>query len=172
MPWPAAGQVPRSFTVSRSLLKFMSIESVMLSIHFILCSPILLLPLIFPSIRAFQMSQFFPSGGQSIGVSASASVPPVNIQDWFLSGWTVWNLFDIRGTLKSLLQHHSPKASTLWCSAFFMVQLSHPYMTARKNIALTIGAFVSKVRSLLFNMLSNFIIAFLSRSKHFFLIER
>ena len=168
MPWPAAGQVPLSFTVSHSLLKFMSIESVMLSIHFILCSPLLLLPLIFPSIRAFQMSQFFPSGGQSIGVSASASVPPVNIQDWFLSGWTVWNLFDIRGTLKSLLQHHSPKASTLWCSAFFMVQLSHPYMTTRKNIALTIGAFVSKVRSLLFNMLSNFIIAFLSRSKHFF----
>ena len=89
-PWTAARQASLSITTSRSLFKLMSIESVMPSNHFILCHPLLLLPSIFPSIRDFPMSQFFTSGGQSIRVSASASVLPMNIQDWFPLGWTVW----------------------------------------------------------------------------------
>ena len=104
------------------------------------------------------MSHFFVSCGQSIGVSASASVLPVNIQDWF-------DLLAVRGTIKSLLQHHSSKASILQCSAFFMVQLSHPYMTTGKTIALTRWTFVGKIMSLLLNMLSSFVLAFLPRSK-------
>ena len=111
------------------------------------------------------MSQLFPSGGQSIGVSASASVLPMNIQDWFILGWTGW-ISLVQGTLKSLLQHHSSKASILQCSVFLIVQHSHPYMTTGKAIALTIWTFVGKVMSLLFNMLSRLIITFLSRSKH------
>ena len=134
--------------------------------HLILCHPLLLLPSVFPSIRYFQMSQFFASGGQSIRVSASASVPSVNIQDRFHLGWTGWISLAVQGTLKSLLQHHSSKASILWCSAFFIVQLSHPYMTTGKTIALTKWTFVSKVMSLLFNVLSRFFIVFLLRSKH------
>ena len=104
------------------------------------------------------MSQFFPSGGQSIAVSTSASVLPMNIQDWF-------ELLGVQGTLKSLLQQHSSKASILWCSAFFIVQFSHPYMTTRKTIALTRWTFVGKVVSLLLNMLSRLVIPFLPRSK-------
>ena len=100
------------------------------------------------------MSQFFASNGQSIRVSASASILPVNIQDSFPLRRTSLNLLAVQGTLKSLLQHHSWKASILWHSAFFIVQLSHPYMTTGKTIALTIQAFVSKVTSLLFNKLS------------------
>ena len=91
----------------------------------------------FPASGSFQMSQFFASGGQSIGVSASATVLPVNIQDWFPLGWTGWISLQSKGLSKSLLQHHSSKASILWCSAFFIVQLSHPYMTTGKTIALT-----------------------------------
>ena len=106
------------------------------------------------------MSQFFASGGQSISVSASASVLPMNIQDRFPLGWIGW--ISLRS--KSL-QHHSSKASVLWCSAFFMVQLSHPYMTTGKTIALTRWTFVGKVMSLLFNMLSRLIIAFLPKSE-------
>ena len=109
------------------------------------------------------MSQFFSSGGQNIG--ASVSVLPMNIQDWFpLQLLGLISLLS-KGTLKSLLQHHSLKASILWCSAFFMVQLSHPYMTTGKIIALTRWTFVSKIMSLLFNSLSRFVIAFLPRSK-------
>ena len=100
------------------------------------------------------MSQFFASGGQSIGVSPSVSVLPVDIQDWF-------DLPAVQGTLKSLLQHHSTKASILLCSAFFIVQLSHPYMITGKTIALTRWTFVGKVMSLLFNMLSRLVITFL-----------
>ena len=106
----------------------------------------------FPASGVFQMSQFFTSGGQSIGASASASVLPMNIQGWFPLGLT--GLILVIGTLKSILQHHSSKASIIWHSTFFMVQLSHPYMTARKTIALTIWTFVGKVMSLLFNKLS------------------
>ena len=121
-----------------------------------------LLPSIFPSLRSFQMSQLFASGGQSIGVSAS--VFPVNIQDWFPLGWTGWISLQSKG-LKSLLQHHSSKASILWRSAFLMVKVSHPYLTTGKTVVLTRRTFVGKVMSLLFNMLSRFVIAFLPRSR-------
>ena len=110
------------------------------------------------------MSQFSASCGQSIGVSASISVLPMGIQDLFPLGWTGWNSLQFK-RLKSLLQHHSSKASVLQRSAFFMVQLSHPYMTTGKTIALTIWTFVGKVMSLLFNMLSRLVIIFLPRSK-------
>ena len=110
------------------------------------------------------MSQFFASGGQNIGVSASASVLPMNIQVSFRMNW--FDLLAVQGTLKSLLQHHGSKASILWHSVLFMVQLSHPYMTTGKTIALTIWTFVCKVMSLLFNIMSRFVIAFLLRNKH------
>ena len=137
------------------------------------CHPIILSSVIpfsscpqsFPASGSFQMSHFFASGGQNVGVSASASVLPMNIQDWFPSGLT--GLISLQSkVLKSLLQHHSSKASILWCSAFIIVQHSHPYMTTGKTIALTRQTYVSQVMSLLFNMLSRFVIAFLSRSKH------
>ena len=123
-----------------------------------------------PASGSFLVSQFFTSGGQSIGVSASASVLPMSIQDWLPLGLTGsislrFNILAFQGTLKNLLQHHSPKASILWHSAFFRVQLSHPYMTTGKTIALTRGTFVGKVMSLLFNMLSRLVITFLLRSK-------
>jgi len=111
------------------------------------------------------MSQFFASGGQSIRVSASASVLPMNIQDLISFRMDWLDLLAFQGTLKSLLQHHSSKASVLWCSAFFIVQLSHPYMTTGKIIALTRQTFVDKVISLLCNMLSRLVITFLPRSK-------
>ena len=118
----------------------------------------------FPASGSFLVSQFFASGGQSIGASASASVLPMNIQDWFPLGLTGSPCSP--RTLKCLLQHHSSKASTLRHSAFFVVQFSHLYMTTGKTIALTKWAFISKVMSLLFNTLSSFVIAFLPRSKH------
>ena len=111
----------------------------------------------FPASGSFPMSQLFTSGGQSIGVSALAPVLPMNIQDWL-------DLLEVQGILKSLLQHHSSKASILRCSAFFTVQLPYPYMTTGKTIALTRRTFVGKVMSLLFNMLSRLIITFLPRS--------
>ena len=146
----------------------MSIESVMPSNHLI-CRPLLLPPSIFPSIQVFSnqywKSQFLASEGRSIGVSASASILPMNIQDWFPLGWTGWTPCITRDS-QSLLQYHSSKASILWCSAFFRVQLSHPYMTTGKTIALTRRTFVGKVMSLFFNMLYRLVIAFLPRSKH------
>ena len=111
------------------------------------------------------MNQSFASGSQSTGVSASASVLPMNIQDWFPLGWTGLISLPVQWTLKSLLQQHSSNASILWCSAFFIVQLLHPYMTSGKIIALTTRTFVDKVMSLLFNMLSRLVITFLPRSK-------
>ena len=113
------------FAISRSLLKLMPIESVMLSSHLILCHPLLILPSIFP--ESFPMSWLFASGGQSIGMSASASVLPVNIQLIFFR-INCFDLLAVQGTLKSLLQHHSSKASILWLSAFFVVQLSIMYL--------------------------------------------
>ena len=111
------------------------------------------------------MSQFFASGGQSIGVS-SFNISPSNEQSGLISFRMDWlHLLAVQGTLKSLLQHHSSKASILWCSAFFTVQLSHPYMTTGKIIALTRQTLVGKVMSLLFNMLSRLVITFLPRSK-------
>ena len=112
------------------------------------------------------MGQFFTSGGQSIGTSASASVLPMKYSGLISFRMDWLDLFAVQGTLKSLLQHHSSKASILQCSAFFMVQLSHPYMTTEKTIALTRWTFVGKVMSLLFNMLSRLDIAFLPRTKH------
>ena len=143
-PWTAVCQTSLSFTISWSLLKLLSIESVMLSNHNILCCPLLLLPSVFPSIRIFSSESAlhirWPKNWSfSISISASSEY----------SGWTSFridwfDLFAVQGTLKSLLQYNS-KASVLWSSAFFMVQLSHPYMTTRKIIALTIQTFVSKV---------------------------
>ena len=120
----------------------------------------------FPASGSFQMSQFFAWGSQSTGVSASVSVLPMNIQNWSPIRLTGLISLQPKGTLKSLHDHHSSKASILWCSAFFIVQLSHPCMSTRKTIALTTWIFVGKVMSLLFNMLSRFVIAFLPRSKH------
>ena len=133
-PWTAARQASLSITNSCSLLKLMSIESGMPYNHLILCCPLLLLPSIFPSIRVFPRSQFYTSDDQSIGVSASTSVLPMNSGlisfriDWF-------DLLAVQGTFKSLLQHYTSKASIPWCSAFFIVQLSHSYMTAGKTVA-------------------------------------
>ena len=119
----------------------------------------------FPASGSFQMSRFFTSGGQSIGVSASVSVLPINTQDW--SPRMDWSdLLAVQRTLKSLLQYHSSKASILQHSAFFIDQLSTPYMTTGKTIALTRWTFVGKVISLLFNMLSRLVITFLPRTKH------
>ena len=119
----------------------------------------------FPASEAFAMSQLFASEGQGVGASASASVLPMNIQDWFPFRLTGWISLQPKGPLKSLLQHHGSKASILQCSAFFMVQLSHPYMTTREAIALTRQTFAGKVMSLLLNMLSRLVKAFLPRSK-------
>ena len=161
-PWTAARQASLFITNSQSPPKPMSIESVMPSNHLILCCPLLLLPSIFPSIRV--LSQLFTWGGQSIGVSASTSVPPVNTQDWFPLRWTGWISLQSKG-LSSLLQHHISKTTILQCSAFFIVRLSQPYMTTGKTIALTRWTFVGKVMFLLFNMLSRLIITLLPRSK-------
>ena len=136
------------------------------SSHLILCRPLLLLSQSFSASRSFQMSQLLASGGQRIGVSASASVLAMNIQDRFPLRLTGWISLMSKG-LSSLLQHHSSKASILQHSAFFTVQLSHPYMATGKTIALTRRTFVGKVMSLLFNMLSlsRLVIAFLPWSK-------
>ena len=148
-PWTPACQASLSIiTNSQSLLKLISIDSVMPSNHFILCHLLLLLPSIFPSIRVFSKSQLFTSGGQSIGVSASTSSNGYSGLIFFRIDWL--DLLAVQGTLKSLLQHHSLKASILWYSGFFIVQLSHPYMTTGKTIALTRWTFGGKVMSLLF----------------------
>ena len=114
-----------------------------------------------PATRSFPVRQFFASGGQSIGVSSSASILPNNIQDWFPLGLTGWISLQSKRLSKSFLQHHSSEASILQRSAFFTVQLSHPSMTTGKTIALTRQTFVGKVMSLLFNMLSSLVIVFL-----------
>ena len=119
----------------------------------------------FPASGSSLMSQFFALGGQSIDPSASTSVLPMSIQDWFPLGLTGWISLHSRG-LSSLLQHHSSTALIFWHSVFFIVQLSYPYMTSRKTVALTRQTFVGKVMSLLFNMLSKFVKGFLPRSKH------
>ena len=118
-----------------------------------------------PASESFPVSQFFASGCQNIGVLASASVLPVDIQDWFPLRIDWFDLLAVQGSLKSLLKHHSSKASILCLSAFFIVQLSHPYMTTGKTIALSRWTFVGKVMSLLFTMLCRLVIAFLPKSK-------
>ena len=119
----------------------------------------------FSASGSFPMNRFFTSGGQSIRVSASTSVLPMNIQDWFPLGMDWFDLLAVQGTLKSLLQHRSSKASILRCSAFFIVQLSHQYMATGETIALTKWTFFGKVMSLHFNVLSRLVITFLPRSK-------
>ena len=164
-PWTAVCQASLSITNSRSLHKPMSIESVMPSNHLILCHPLVLLPAIFPSIRVFSNESAlcirWPKyWSLSFSISPSNECPGLI---FFRMDWL--ELLAFQGTLKSLLQHHSSKASILPCPAFFIVQLSHPYMTTGKNIALTRWTFVGKVMSLLFNMISRLVITFLPRSK-------
>ena len=165
-PWTAACQDSLSITNSwSSLLKLMSIESVMPSNHFILCCPLLLLPSIFPSIRVFANESVLLIRWPKYW-NFSFSVNPSNDYSGLISFKIDWfDLFAVQGALKSLLQHHSSKASILRHSAFFTVQFSHPYMSTRKTTALTRWTFVCKVISLLFNMLSRFVIAFLLRNK-------
>ena len=144
----------------------MSIESVIPSNHLILCRPLLLLPSIFPSIKIFSNQSVLCIRGPKYW-SFSFSISPSNKYSGLVSFRMDWfDLFAVQGTLKSLLQHHSSKASILQHSALFMVQLSHLHMTTEKTIALNIWTFVSKVMSQLFNMLSRFVIAFLPKSKH------
>ena len=164
-PWTAELQASLSITNSQSLLKLMSIMSVMPSNHLILCCPLLLLPSIFPSIRVFSNESALHIKWPKY-YSFSFSIRASNEHSGLISFRTDWLcLFAVQGTLKSLLQHHSSKASIFQCSAFFIVQLSHPYVTTRKKIALTRWIFVDKVMSLLFNMLSTLVITFLPRSK-------
>ena len=165
-PWIAVCQASLSITNSRSLLKLMSIELVMPSTHLILCHPLLLLPPIPPSIRFFSNESAFHIRWPKYW-SFSFSISPCNEHPGLISFRMDWlDLLAVQGSLKSLLQQHSSKASIFWCSAFFIVQLSHPYMTTGKTIALTRWTFVGKVMSLLFNMLSRLVITFLPRSKH------
>ena len=164
-PWTATRQASLSFIISWSLPKLMPIESVMLSNHLILFHPLHFLPSIFPSIRVFSNDSALRIR-QTKYWSFSFSISPSSEYSGLISIRIDWfDLLVFQGTLKSLLQHRKSKASVLQCSAFFMVQLSHPYMTPGKTIALTKWTFVCKLMSLLFNRLSRFIIAFLSRSK-------
>ena len=157
-PWIAAHQASLSFTNSRSSPKLMSIESVMPSRHLILCFPLLLLPPIPSSIRVFPNESTLRMRWPKYW-SFSFSISPSNEHPGLISfRMDSWEFLAVQGTLKSLLQHHSSKASILQCSPFFTVQLSHPYMTTGKTIALARWTFVGKVMSLLFNMLSYSII--------------
>ena len=154
-----------SITNSWSLPKLMSIESVMPSNHLILCHPLLLLPSIFPNIRVFSNELALHIRWPKCW-SFSFNISPCNEHPGQISFRMDWlNLFAVQGTLKNLLQHHSSKASVFWCSAFLIVQLSHPYMTTGKTTALTRRTFVDKVMSLLLNILSRLVITLLPRSK-------
>ena len=162
-PWTAAHQASLSVSNSWSLLKLMSIELVMPSNHLILCRPLLLLPSILPSIRVFSNEMVLCIRWPKY-LSFSFSISPSNEYSGLISFRMDWlDLLAVQGTLKSLTQHHN---SIPRCSAFFTIQLSHPYMTTGKTIALTRQTFVGKVMSLLFNMLFRLVIAFLPRSKH------
>ena len=161
-PWTAARPASLSITNSQSLLKLMSIESVMPSHRLILCHP--LLPSVFPSIRVFS-NELVLHIREPKYWSFSFSISPSNEYSGLISFRMDWLDLAVQGTLKSLLQHHSSKTSILWRSAFFIVQLSHPYMTTGKALALTRRTYVGKVMSLLFNMPSRLVIAFLPRSK-------
>ena len=164
-PWTTARQASLSITNSRSPPKPMSIESIMASNHLILCCPLLLLPSISPSIRVFSNESALRIRWPKYW-SFSFNISPSNEHPRLISFKIDWlDLLAVQGTLKSLLQHHSSKASILRLSAFFTVQLSHQYMTTGKTIALTRRTFVGKVMSLLFNMLSGLVITFLPRSK-------
>ena len=164
-PWIAAHQASLSITNSRSSLKLMPIESVMPSSHLILCRPLLLLPHIPPSIRVFSNESTLDMRWPKYW-SFSFSISPFNEHPGLIFFRMDWlDFLAVQGTLKSLLQHHSSKASVFQHSAFFTVQLSHPHMTTGKTIALTRWTFVGKVMSLLFNILSMLVRTFLPRSK-------
>ena len=166
-PWAAACQASLSITNSQSLLKLMSTESMLPSNHLILCRPLLLLPLIFPSIRVFSSESVFHIRWPKYW-SFSFNIGPSNEYSGLISFRMDWlDILAFQGTLKSLLQHHSSKASILRRSAFFIAQVSHPYMTTGNTIALTRYTFVCKVMPLFFNMLSRLDITFLPRSKCF-----
>ena len=153
-PWTTACQASLSITNSWSSLRLTSIKSVMPSSHLILCRPLLLLPSIFPSIRVFSNESALRIRWPKYW-SFSFNINPTNEHPGLISFRMDWlDLLAVQGTLKSLLQHHSSKASILLCSVLFIVQLSHPYMTTGKTRALTRRTFVDKVMSLLFNMLS------------------
>ena len=158
-PWTAAPQASLSFTVSQSLLKLISTESVMPSNHLILCHPLLLLPSVFPSIRVFSSESALCVRWPKYW-NFSVSISPSNENSGLISFRMDWSdLLAVQGSLKSLLRYYNSRASILWHSAFF-IQLSHPYMTTGKTIALTIQTLVSKVMSLLFNTLSRFAMGF------------
>ena len=164
-PWTAACLASLSITSSQSFLQLMSIELVVPSNYLILCHPLLLLPSIFPSIRVFSNESILCIRWPKYW-RFSFSISPSNELPGLISFRMDWlDLLAVQGTLKSLLQHHSSKASILLCSAFFIVQLSHPYMTTGETIALTRWTFVGKIMSLLFNMLSGLVITLLPRSK-------
>jgi len=165
-PWTAAHRASLSITNSRSSPKLISIELVMSSNHLILCRPLLLLPSIFLSIRVFSNESALHIRWPKYW-NFSFNISPSNEHSGLIPFRMDWlDLLAVQGTLKSLLRHHSSKASVLQHSAFFIVQLSHPYMATGKTIALTRQTFVGKVMSLLFNMLSRLVITFLPRSKH------
>ena len=164
-PWTAACQASLCITNSRSLLKLMSIESVMPPNRLILCHPLLFTPSNFPSIRVFSNEVALHIRWLKYW-SFSFNISPSNGHSGLVTFRMDWlDLLAVQGTLKSLLHHHNSKVQILQCSAFFIVQLSHPYMTTGKNTALTRWTFVGKVMSLLFNMLSSLVITFLPRSK-------
>ena len=164
-PWTAARQASLSTTNSQSLLKLMSIKLVMPSNHLILCHPLLLPPSVVPSIRVFSNESALCIRWPKYW-SFSFSISPSNEYSGMISFRMDWlDLLSVQEILKSLLQHHSSEASVLWHSAFFMVQLSHLHVTTGKTMALTRQTFVGKVMSLLFNMLSRFVVAFLPKSK-------
>ena len=164
-PWAAAGQASLSIINSWSLLKLMTMESVTPSNYLILCHPLLLLPSIFPSIGVFSDESLLRIRWPKYW-SFSFSISPSSEYSGLISFRMAWlDLLAVQGTLKCLLQHHSSKASILWCSAFFAIQLPHPYTTTEKTIPLTRWTFVDKVMSLLFNTLSRLVITFLPRSK-------
>ena len=159
IPWTAARWITLSLSISRSLCKLISIESVMPSNQLILCCPLFLLPSIFPSSRDFSNESFLHIRWPRHW-SFSFSISPSNEHPGLISFRMDWlDLLAAQGTLKSLLQHHSSKASILQCSASFIGELSHPYMTTGKTIALTTWTFVSRVMSLLFHTLSRFVTA-------------
>ena len=163
--WTTACHASLSITNSQNLLKLMSIELVMPSNYLILCCPLLFLPSIFPSIRVFSNESALYIRWTKYW-SFSFNISPSNEHPGLISFRMDWlDLLAVQGTLKSLLQHHSSKASIFLCSAFFIVQLSQPYMTTGKTIALSRRTLVGKVTSLLFNMLSRLVITFLPRSK-------
>ena len=166
-PWITASQASLSITNSWSLLKLMSIKSVMPSNHLILCCPLFLLPSIFPSIRVFSNESILHIRWPKYW-SFSFNISPSNEHPGLIFRMDWLDLLVVQGTLKSLLQHHNSKVSILQCSTFITVQLSYSHMTTGKTIALTRQTFVGKVMSVLFNMLSRLVITFLSRRNEIF----